>query len=26
MKTVPRYVRIGDNRNAFRGGFRLWGT
>ena len=26
MKTVPRYVRIGDNRNAFRGGFRLWAT
>src|SRR5690348_11954645 len=24
MKAVPRYVRIGDNRNAFRGGFRLW--
>lgn len=21
---VPRNVRIGDNRNAFRGGFRLW--
>jgi polyphosphate glucokinase len=24
MKAVPRNVRIGDNRNAFRGGFRLW--
>ena len=26
MKAVPRYARIGDNRNAFRGGFRLWDT
>ena len=26
MKAVPRYVRVGDNRNAFRGGFRLWDT
>ena len=25
MTEVPRNVRIGDNRNAFRGGFRLWG-
>lgn len=24
MTDVPRNVRIGDNRNAFRGGFRLW--
>ena len=24
MTQVPRNVRIGDNRNAFRGGFRLW--
>jgi polyphosphate glucokinase len=24
MKTVPRNVRIADNSNAFRGGFRLW--
>jgi len=24
MTTVPRNVRIGDNSNAFRGGFRLW--
>ena len=24
MKAVPRHVRIGDNSNAFRGGFRLW--
>ena len=24
VKDVPRNVRIGDNRNAFRGGFRLW--
>lgn len=24
MKVVPRNVRIGDNSNAFRGGFRLW--
>jgi polyphosphate glucokinase len=24
MKAVPRNVRIGDNANAFRGGFRLW--
>jgi len=24
IKAVPRNVRIGDNRNAFRGGFRLW--
>ena len=25
MTRIPRHVRIGDNRNAFRGGFRLWG-
>lgn len=25
MNGVPRNVRIGDNSNAFRGGFRLWG-
>jgi polyphosphate glucokinase len=25
MTKVPRNVRIGDNSNAFRGGFRLWG-
>ena len=24
MKTLPGYVRRGDNRNAFLGGFRLW--
>jgi polyphosphate glucokinase len=24
MKTVPKYVRIGSNANAFKGGFRLW--
>lgn len=24
MKVVPRNVRIGENSNAFRGGFRLW--
>jgi len=24
MKKLPRYVRLGDNANAFRGGFRLW--
>jgi len=24
MKTLPKYVRLGDNANAFRGGFRLW--
>jgi polyphosphate glucokinase len=24
MKAVPRNVRIGDNTDAFRGGFRLW--
>ena len=24
MTGVPRYVRIGDNTDAFRGGFRLW--
>lgn len=25
LKHLPRYVRLGDNRNAFRGGLRLWG-
>jgi len=24
MKKLPPYVRLGDNANAFRGGFRLW--
>jgi polyphosphate glucokinase len=24
MKRMPPYVRLGDNTNAFRGGFRLW--
>jgi polyphosphate glucokinase len=24
MKRLPSYARIGDNNNAFRGGFRLW--
>jgi polyphosphate glucokinase len=24
MKTLPKYVRLGDNANAFKGGFRLW--
>ena len=24
MKGLPRYVRIGSNANAFKGGFRLW--
>lgn len=24
MKTLPKYVRIGTNANAFKGGFRLW--
>ena len=24
LKTLPRGARLGDNRNAFRGGFRLW--
>lgn len=24
LKTLPRGVRMGDNANAFRGGFRLW--
>ena len=24
LKTVPRGARLGDNANAFRGGFRLW--
>jgi polyphosphate glucokinase len=24
MKRLPAYVRLGDNNNAFRGGFRLW--
>jgi predicted NBD/HSP70 family sugar kinase len=24
MKRMPPYVRLGDNANAFRGGFRLW--
>ena len=23
---LPRRVRLGDNANAFRGGFRLWGS
>jgi polyphosphate glucokinase len=25
LKELPRGVRLGDNANAFRGGFRLWG-
>ena len=24
MKSLPRYVRVGSNANAFKGGFRLW--
>jgi len=24
LKELPRGCRLGDNRNAFRGGFRLW--
>jgi polyphosphate glucokinase len=24
MKTLPPYVRVGSNANAFKGGFRLW--
>jgi len=24
MKVLPRYVRLGSNANAFKGGFRLW--
>ena len=24
MKRVPKYVRLGNNANAFRGGYRLW--
>jgi polyphosphate glucokinase len=24
MRKLPKYVRLGDNANAFRGGFRLW--
>jgi polyphosphate glucokinase len=24
MKTLPRFVRLGSNANAFKGGFRLW--
>jgi polyphosphate glucokinase len=26
MKKLPPYMRLGDNTNAFRGGFRLWQT
>jgi polyphosphate glucokinase len=26
LKSVPRHARLGDNRNAFTGGFRLWAT
>jgi len=24
LKSLPRGVRLGDNTNAFRGGFKLW--
>jgi polyphosphate glucokinase len=24
MKDLPRYVRLGSNANAFKGGYRLW--
>jgi len=24
MKELPKYVRIGSNANAFKGGFRMW--
>jgi polyphosphate glucokinase len=26
LKTLPRRMKLGDNRNAFVGGFRLWGA